>query len=291
MEQIYLTIVIGISFLDICLIVLQVDNFATISDAILRSVAWSVVMSVYYFIIFTIAMEMAKSTTIGDKKGVKKLEKKRFWFVLGFSLVKASGVFAFKSVRPGWNLGCGNVIMNIIPMLASFCALWVVEKQYSVVAEMLSFSTVNKNATSAKETVSDDPKIQALQRLRKRIKSFRTLCFVIVLVIIYNIANDAKFSFKYYRIAQPCESELFSVTGIVGNLATIIFLVGFPLKRFGVTKVAPAVEKKNSFAGWSSEDKKNAPEESGEVEDREASDGKQEQRCNVVNRSCYYGGD
>ncbi len=263
MEQIYVAWVIGISFFNMCWIVLHVDELATTSDAILTSVAWSVTHSVLYFGAFTIAMEMAKTTTIGDDEEVKKLEKKRFWLVLSLSVAYLCNSLAADSVHPGWFLDFSGVISNILLMSAICCALLIVEKQYRVIAGMLRLSGSNKNATSAKkETVSDDPKIQALQKLRNRIRSFRACVFVVFLLVIYNIATFGSFRFKYIRLAQPCKSELFPLPVLVSNLATIIFVVGFPLKRQLKTKVGPDLEgggKKKSSIGWSSDKNDNKP--------------------------------
>ena len=263
MEQIYVALVIGISFFNMCWIVLHVDELATTSDAILTSVAWSVTHSVLYFGAFTIAMEMAKTTIIGDDEEVKKLEKKRFWLVLSLSVAYVCNSLATYTVHPGWFLEFGFLINNILLMLAICCALLIVEKQYRVIAGMLRLSGSNKNATSAKkETVSDDPKIQALQKLRNRIRSFRACVFVVFLLVIYNIATFGSIRFKYIRLAQPCKSELFPLPVLVSNLATIIFVVGFPLKRQLKTKVGPDLEggeKKKSSVGWSSDKNDNKP--------------------------------
>ncbi len=66
MEQIYLVGTFAVGFLNLIILLFEPDNFSSTSDAVMGCVAISVAMFGYYFLIFTIAMEMVKSVATGD---------------------------------------------------------------------------------------------------------------------------------------------------------------------------------------------------------------------------------
>ena len=76
MEQIYLVATFAINFVNISRILLEVDNLSNTSEAVIYCLAWSTTKFAYYFIIFTVAMEMVKSVTFSDDF-LKKLYKVR----------------------------------------------------------------------------------------------------------------------------------------------------------------------------------------------------------------------
>ena len=76
MEQIYLVGTFAVNFLNISSILLEENNFSNTSEAVIFCLAWSTTKFAYYFIIFTVAMEMVKSVTFGDDF-LKKLYKVR----------------------------------------------------------------------------------------------------------------------------------------------------------------------------------------------------------------------
>ncbi len=190
MELIYLTLAIAISLMNICYIFLHVDNVATTFDTVFYCVGGSGVGSAFFFTCFTIAMEMSKATVIGNNEKVEKLHTVRLRSVVGFSVAYSSSMFVTYFAKTGWYLDFGLVIINSLVVVASLCALRIVENQYklvfSTVSRTNSLSSVNKTL-SAKDTVSDDPKIQALQILSKRIRCFRGNCFLLGIMCIYQI--------------------------------------------------------------------------------------------------------